>query len=305
MTTSHEPAETLPGAWPADFRTLIGQLPPSLQPCKAETRRPERYRGFVLYCMMSNEARALQAVSKAMNRSWNGVKYWKVKHQWDERLEAYEQGGLHEAAPWAAKLYRCWFQKRYGRAEIAVIESKMSIAFDSVEVIPSDRETDLGLGPVATQQARLELDKEHDKRRHVRRQITILDGLIIKSAQAIKSGSLKIKTVGDLASAIKTRNELGVLVGEFEPAAPLGGQQVFESFRVRKAIENGDDPLEARLADAQEVLAFLEGVQAARQIAAEGLHGRISLEAGREPSEVPDDEEEYEEAEEDDEEEAV
>jgi hypothetical protein len=202
------------------------------------------------------------------------VRGWAKKHRWDERLE-----GVGDAAEaYAVRYYReVWFP-RLAMREISVVEPNMRISFHHAEPVPD--------GPVSLQedpgpledrapstgvraQAAHELDND-ETRRTVRRHLSLLDALIGKAATFVLNGDLKINSVNDLARALKVRADLAELMGDIvAPTTAGAAPQVEETYRVRRAVSEGGDILDARLADAQEAVALLQGMKSARGVAAE------------------------------------
>jgi len=285
---------TVPHTWREEVRECIAKLPESMQPHGAETSKPVRYRAFLLYAMMHREQRTVTTLIRAMSRPDSTVRHWKKVGHWDNRIDQYEQGGEQDASPWACRLYRIWQYDRYGRREIAVIERKMAIAFEANEPMPNSDE----IGTSELMEARAEVEDHGQRGRTVgnpkealvRRQMSILDEIIDRSAAAVKAGKLAVKTVNDLATAIRARTELASVLGDVRSVAPGGGAPAPESYRVRRAQSDGteDDVLAARLEDAEEIAVILRGIRASRQAAAGVIGPQSSAGTDEDESETAD-----------------
>jgi len=268
------PLARIPGTWRETAKEAMRQAPESLRPHGAEVAKPERYRAFLLYAMMDPQGRILKRVVEAMSRAYNTVKHWRKTNLWDERLALHERGGDDNANAWAVRIYRVWCAPNYGRSEIATIEPHMSIAFDVAEPAPTMDADEMGVSQLMAAKKEVENvgrsangGSGNQQERRTRHQMTVLDALIAKSAKAVNEGKLKVRTVSDLAIAIKVRNELAMVLGDVGTKGVAASPTDFqESYRVRLAQSKDGDIIQARLEDAREVMQILEGVKAARAL---------------------------------------
>lgn len=248
---------------------------------EAMTRRkgekPHMYRGFILYAMQAPTSRSKRAVAKAMCRSEAGIRYWQTKHAWEERLEAVGSA----SQTYAARYYRHKWFSRFAMREVGVVEDRMEVSFHAAEP-PPEKDPVVQTGepdpqwekrPRAGEKAAAAQALDDDQtRRMTRRHLSLLDALIGKAAKRVvamgkDAGKLEIRTTGELIRALKARAELAELLGDIvPPAAAINAPQVEETYRVRKAQAEGGDVLEARLQDAEEAQALLQGMIAARGV---------------------------------------
>lgn len=227
------------------------------------TETSTEHRALLLLAMQDETRRSLRAVALALSRAESGLRNWKRKRRWEERIV--NEGATAQTR--AIQIYREAYYPSQQMREVSVVERNMSVAF-----LVSSPPPAAGVGDATRyENKRVEASSEaaDDPGKveiaALRRQGSILDALINRVGKELLANPKLIPSTRELPGLLRARRELMETLGDAAP--PQAGPAALEpSARLTEARRTGTSELVAMREDAEELTAILRALEASDRV---------------------------------------
>jgi hypothetical protein len=228
----------------------------------------KRHRALLLYAMQGTEIRSFRAVARAMGCSEGGVRSWRDKGNWPERIAHHG----NDADQYALDLYREHYLRTHGALEMPhVLENVVRPvgALNLDDPVQAAAQLTRQRAKAATGATLAEVEQAIAVKARERtaqnanvaeRHLRLIDAALGLIAKKLKGNEIRV-SVRDIPVLLEYRDRLvRMAAGEEDPA-----KRVVQSARVRYAKSTGQDVLQAMLEDAEECVLILGALQVRKQ----------------------------------------